>query len=196
MSVTIIILGVIFGALSLILIPYGFQRFNDEVENKKRIESKPNLNIKLAFENNKISIYIKTTQNLLEFGLDLPVVGKITDVVDNNSATDAILKSKKIVGANSKYSINNVELLLENVSTNYGLNYVIYYEPAKGIVGPDRYRIFYTWLFSGDTMREDKWLSIITGQVVGPPSVLIKGIELSTELKHEFPQKINKKELR
>ena len=80
--------------------------------------STPTVTVNIKKENNELLINAITSNPLELLAIDLPVLGKIKNIHDNNSVTDARTSIKKIVGSNSPVSQNNIEFYIENIKPN------------------------------------------------------------------------------
>ena len=86
---------------------------------------------------------------------------------------------KRVVGQQTKYSQNNIELLIEDIKPKSFLQFKVLYEPMPGsisVAGSDRYKISYEWLHNGNIKTRTKWISFKGGQEVSRPNVEIKGL--------------------
>lgn len=143
--------------------------------------STPTVTVNIKKENNELLINAITSNPLELLAIDLPVLGKINNIHDNNSVTDARTSIKKIVGSNSPMSQNNIEFYIENIKPKTKLEYKVLYEPMPKdifIAGTDRYKISYSWYHGGEQRTHFKWISLKTGQEVEKPNVIVKGAEV------------------
>jgi len=140
--------------------------------------STPNVVVKVEKKNNDFLI-TTITSNPLEFiAIDIPILGRIKNVHDNNSVTNAKTSIKKIVGSNAQMSQNNIEFYIENICPKVKLEYKVLYEPMPKdifIAGTDRYKISYAWRYGGELKTIAKWISFKTGREVERPTIEVKG---------------------
>ena len=140
--------------------------------------STPTVTVKIEKGNNEFLIGAITSRPLELLSIDLPVLGKIKNIHDNNSVTDARTSIKKIVGSNAPMSQNNIEFYIENIKPKTKLEYKVLYEPMPKdifIAGTDRYKISYSWHHGGEQKTHLKWISLKTGREVERPNVVVKG---------------------
>ncbi|MBI4711642.1 MAG: hypothetical protein HY767_04190 [Candidatus Omnitrophica bacterium] len=152
----------------------------EDLERQKN-ESDPKAKISLERTPGEVLIKICAEKNVLTLALDIPILGKIINIHDYNSVTDAETRSKRIVGENSSTSSNNVELLIENIKPTKKLSYKILFSPLPRnvfVAGTDRYQISYTWKFAGNTFSKNEWISLQTGNPIDEPQVQVKGFNV------------------
>lgn len=138
----------------------------------------PTVEVKIEKKNNEFLINVTVSKPLEFLAIDLPVLGKIKNIHDNNSATEARTSMKKIVGSNAPLSQNNIEFYIENIHPKTKLEYKVLYEPMPKnifIAGTDRYKISYAWHHGGELKTTSKWISLETGQEVEKPNIIVKG---------------------
>ncbi len=165
---------VIIAALGVLLIDFVVD-FTDQKL------STPVVTVKIDKNNNELLISAITSRPLELLAIDLPVLGKIKNIHDNNSVTDARTSIKKIVGSNAPMSQNNIEFYIENITPQKKLEYKILYEPIPiniFIAGTDRYKISYSWHHGGEQKTDSKWISLETGQEVEKPNIIVKGVRV------------------
>jgi len=152
----------------------------------------------------EILITANTSKPLSSLAINFPVLGKIKNVHDNNSVTDGKTTIRRIVGSNTPVSQNNIELYIEDMKPSVKLEYKIIYEPMPikiVVAGTDRYKISYTWQYSGGSNTESKWISIETGQEVTAPNVTISGFTFHNkalspeEIKKSYEEGLKKRNL-
>lgn|GEM_PF-3284703 len=149
----------------------------DDLERQKN-NSDPRVKIKLERRQGELLIRIRSEKNISTLALDIPILGKVVNIHDDNSVADAVTKSKKVVGENSDISSNNVELLIENIKPQNELIYKVIFRPLPQniiIAGTDRYKVSYIWQFAGNTFSKEEWISLQTGEAVDRPPIQIKG---------------------
>lgn len=140
--------------------------------------STPTVEVRVEKKNNEFLISAITSDPLELLAIDSPVLGKIKNIHDNNSVTDARTSIKKIVGSNAPMSQNNIEFYIENIHPKTKLEYKVLYEPMPKdifIAGTDRYKISYSWHHRGQQKTHSKWVSLETGQEVEKPNIIVKG---------------------
>jgi hypothetical protein len=138
----------------------------------------PKVRIEVTKGLNELLIRIEAKKSIKSLAIDLPVVGRVTDINDYTSVTEAKVSLKRVVGQQIKYSQNNIELLIEDIKPKSSLQFKVLYEPMPGsisIAGSDRYKISYEWLHNGNIKTRTKWISFKGGQEVNRPNVEIKG---------------------
>jgi len=143
--------------------------------------STPTVTVKIEMGNNELLISAIASSPLESLEIDLPVLGKIKNIHDNNSVTDAITSIKKIVGSNAPMSMNRIELSIENIKPKTKLGYKVLYEPIPKniyIAGTDRYKISYSWHHGGKQKTHFKWISLKTGQEVQKPNMYVKSFRV------------------
>jgi hypothetical protein len=149
-----------------------------DLERQKR-ESDPKVKINLQQNEGSLLIRIRAEKNVLSLALNIPILGKIVNIHDYNSVTDAVTRSKKVVGENSNLSSNNIELLIENITPKNELSYKIIFNPLPqniSVAGTDRYKISYRWQFAGNLFSKEQWISLQTGELVDEPKVRVEGL--------------------
>lgn len=175
----------------------------DDLERQKN-NSDPRVKIKLERGQGELLIRIRSEKNISTLALDIPILGKVVNIHDDNSVADAVTKSKKVVGENSDISSNNIELLIENIKPQNELSYKVIFRPISQnifIAGTDRYKVSYTWQFAGNTFSKEEWFSMQTGEVVGRPQVQIKGFYFKKgastpeEIKKRYEDGLKKREI-
>jgi hypothetical protein len=186
----LIILGVVCLALSGWMIPQGYymvsrKNFSTNIspEEKQRLEkeSDPSVDVKIERTGKELLIKIKAKKHVNTLAFDIPILGKIINIHDNNSVTDAQTSLKQVTGSQTETSQNNAEFLIENIKPNVDLSYKILFEPmGRGIyiAGSDRYKISYTWEFEGNILSREKWISLEAGKEVEKPAVQVKGVTI------------------
>ncbi|PKN18283.1 MAG: hypothetical protein CVU71_12285 [Deltaproteobacteria bacterium HGW-Deltaproteobacteria-6] len=140
--------------------------------------STPSVEVTVKKERNELLVGIAASKPLEVLSLDLPVLGKIINIHDNNSVTEARTSLKKIVGSNTSTSQNNIEFYIENIKPKTRIEYKILYEPIPSnmfIAGTDSYKVSYSWYYGGKQITISKWFSIATGQEVKQPNAVVKG---------------------
>lgn len=174
-----------------------------DLERQKK-ESDPKVGIKLEQKQGELLIKIRAEKNVSTLALDIPILGKVINIHNNNSVADAVTRSKRVVGANSDTSANNVELLIDNIKPVNELSYKVIFRPLpKSIViaGTDRYKISYTWQFAGNTFSREGWISLQTGEPVDIPQVQVKGFNVINralspeEIKKLYEDGLKKREI-
>ena len=143
--------------------------------------STPTVTVKIEKQNNEFLISAITLRALESLAIDLPVLGKIKNIHDNNSVTDARTSIKKIVGSNAPMSQNNIEFYIENIKPKTKLEYKVLYEPISSdifVAGTDRYKISYSWHHGGEQGTCSRWVSLETGQEVEKPNIIVKGARI------------------
>lgn len=153
----------------------------DDLEHQKR-ESDPKVKVSLKQTLGELQINIRAEKNVATLALDIPIVGKVINIHDNNSIADVITKSKRIVGENTDTSSNNVEIMAEDIKPLRELSYKILFKPLPKdtfVAGTDRYQISHTWQFAGNTFSKTQWISFKTGEPVEKPSMQIKGLSFT-----------------
>ncbi len=141
----------------------------------------PKVEIKAEKNNNELLLTAITSKPLEFLAIDIPILGTIKNIHDNNSVTDARTTIKKIVGSNTQMSQNNIEFYIENIRPTVKIEYKILYEPMPKnifIAGTDRYNISYAWLYNGEQKTITKWISIETGQEVEKPNIIVRGAKV------------------
>ncbi|MBT6048079.1 MAG: hypothetical protein HOG49_14825 [Candidatus Scalindua sp.] len=166
--------------------------------------STPAVEVMVKKVNNEYLVNVTTSRPTESIAIDLPVLGKIKNIHDNNSVTDARTSTKRMVCSNLQISQNNIEFYIENVKPMKGLEYKIIYEPMPGnisIAGTDRYKISYSWLYRGEQKTCSKWISLETGLEVKKPTVLVKGFSFQNkalspeEIKKLYEEGLKKQEM-
>jgi len=150
---------------------------SSEAKQKLEKENDPLVDVRIERAEKELLMKIKARKHVNTLAIDIPVLGKITNIHDYNSITDAQTSLKQITGSQTAISQNNVEFLIENIKPNVNLSYKILFEPInKGIyiAGSDRYKISYTWEFEGNISTKEKWISLETNKEVGRPAVEVK----------------------
>lgn len=140
--------------------------------------SEPQVKIGVTKGQNELLIRIESKKSIKSLAIDLPVVGRVTDISDYTSITEAKVSLKRVVGQQIKYSQNNIELLIEDIKPKSFLQFKVLYESMPGsisVAGSDRYKISYEWLHNGNIKTRTKWISFKGGQEVSRPNVEIKG---------------------
>lgn len=143
--------------------------------------STPTVTVKIEKGDNEFLIGAITSNPLELLAIDLPVLGKIKNVHDNNSVTDARTSIKKIVGSNAPMSQNNIEIYIENIKPKINLEFKVLYEPVLQdifVAGTDRHKISYSWHHGGEQKTHIKWISLKTGQEVEKLNVVVKGARI------------------
>ena len=171
-------------------------------------ESDPKPSVSLDQKQTELLIKIRAEKNVSTLALDIPILGKIVNILDNNSVADALTRSKMVVGYNSDLSVNNVELLINDIKPAVELEYKIIFIPLSknmSVEGTDRYQISYTWYFSGNVFSKEKWFSLQTGESVDRPQTHIRGFrkvnifgspeELQKKLKKIYEEGLPKREM-
>jgi hypothetical protein len=151
-----------------------------DLERQKK-ESDPKVTVSLERKPGELLVRIRAERNVSTLALDMPVLGKIINIHDYNSVTDAETRSKRIVGENSDISSNNVELLIGNIKPAKELSYKILFRPLPSdvfVAGTDRYQISYTWQFAGNIFNKKEWISLQTGDPVDESPVQVKGFSV------------------
>jgi len=141
--------------------------------------SEPKVKIEIIKGQNELSMRIESKKSIKSLAIDLPVAGKVTNITDYTSVAEAKVSLKRVVGQQTKYSQNNIELLIEDIKPKSFLQFKVLYEPMPGnisIAGSDRYKISYEWLHNGNIKTRTKWISFKGGQEVSRPNVEIKGL--------------------
>ena len=168
-----------------------------EEKQKLEKESDPLVDVKIDKGERELLIKIKAKKHVNTLAIEIPILGKIINIHDYNSITDAQTSLKQITGHQAPNSQNNVEFLIENIKPRVDLSYKIIFEPMlKGIyiAGCDRYKISYTWEFGGNILNRGKWISFETGEEVERPSIEVKGATYINraltpeEIKKEYEQ--------
>lgn len=152
--------------------------FTDLVSEKL---SDPQAEVDINRKGNELSIHVKSKEVMQSLAIDLPILGKIINIHDNNSITDARASLKRIIGEQTEYSQNNVEFLIENIKPRNTLEYKILFEPMPrniAVVGIDRYKISYSWFHNGNLKSRTKWISFEEKKELGRPGVEIKGLTI------------------
>lgn len=140
--------------------------------------STPTVKVKIEKRNNEFLITAITSNPIEMLAIDLPVLGKIKNIHDNNSVTEARTSIKKIVGGNVLMSQNNIEFYIENIIPKTKLEYKVLYDSIPKdifIAGTDRYKISYSWHHGGEQKTHSKWIFLETGQEVEKPNIIVKG---------------------
>ncbi len=148
---------------------------------RQKRESDPNVKIRMERNVGELFIRIRSGSHVASLGLDIPVLGKVISIHDYNSIVDVVTRSKKVVGANSDGSSNNIELLIENVKPGNELSYKVIFKPLPNdifVAGTDRYKVSYTWQHDGNLFGKEEWISLQTGEVVEKPQVQVKGFNV------------------
>lgn len=151
-----------------------------DLERQKK-ETDPKVEVKLEKKEGELLIRIRSEKNVSTLALDIPILGKIINIHDNNSVADAVTRSKRVVGENSDTSSNNVELLIENIKPAKEISYKIIFKPLPEnffVAGTDRYQVSYTWQFAGNNFSKEEWISLQTGSRVDRPQVQVKGFNI------------------
>ena len=141
--------------------------------------SEPNVKMEVTKGQNELSMRIEESKKSIKsLAIDLPVAGRVTDISDYTSITEAKVSLKRVMGQQIKYSQNNIELLIEDIKPKSFLQFKVLYEPMPGnisVAGSDRYKISYEWLHNGNIKTRTKWISFKGWQEVSKPNVEIKG---------------------
>ena len=164
---TVIILAALGALLIDFLVEIGSKRFTE-----------PKVNVNVKMENNEHNISVLSSQPLEALAIDLPVLGQIKNIHDNNSVTDGRTTIKQILGSNTGISQNNIEFYIENIKPKAQLQYKVLFQPLPMnifIGGTDRYKVSYSWHVGGEQRTKTTWFSLETGKEVEPPNVIVKG---------------------
>jgi len=164
-----------------------------DLERQKK-ESDPDVGVSFERKQGEILVRIRAEKNVSTLALDIPILGKIINIHDNNSVADAVTRSKRVVGDNSDTSANNVELLIDDIKPAKELSYKIIFRPLPTnifVAGTDRYQISYKWQFVGNTFSKEGWVSLQTGEPVDRPQIQVKGLNIIN--KASFPEEGKKR---
>jgi hypothetical protein len=145
-----------------------------------RADPKPHVSAQLTQGEIVLGIRARGPTSLI--AIDFPVLGRIVNVQDFNSAPDALTVWKRVFGYNVPNSLNNVEIAVANVTPERDLSFKILYEPMTAklsVVGTDRYQMSYSWAHGGSRITKTTWHLIANGKEVGPPPVRAKGMVIS-----------------
>jgi hypothetical protein len=139
----------------------------------------PNVKVNMVKSSDAYSINIESSKPLNSLAIDLPVLGIVKSIKDENSIVDGRTAIKRVVGSNSEFSQNNVELMIENIKPSAKLEYKVFFKPLPSnfyIAGADRYKISYTWNSAGESKTKSKWISLQTGNETEEPTVQLRGV--------------------
>lgn len=166
-------------------------------------DPRPRVSAKL--KDSEILLELQTHKATSAIAIDFPVFGRIVNIHDYNSPTDAVTDSRSIVGLNVPESGNNVEIVLTDIKPDRPLSFKILYEPMTTkvkVAGTDRWAISYSWLHGGVTITKKKWYLIANGEEVGPPPIQVKSFvihpralspeEIKKEYEHGPPRTLLK----
>src|SRR3989338_1745607 len=171
---------------------------------RQKIESDPKVAVNFERKQGEILVKIRAEKNVTTLALDIPVLGKIVNIHDNNSVADAVTRSKRVVGANSDASVNNIELLIDDIKPFKELSYKIIFQPLPAnifVAGTDRYQISYKWQFAGNSFSKERWGSLQTGEPVDRPQIQVRGFNVINkalspeEVKKLYEDGLKKREL-
>lgn len=167
-------------------------------------ETDPKVVVNFKRKEGEVLVKIRADKYVSTLALDMPVLGKVINIHDNNSVADAVTRSKRVIGANSDTSANNVVLLIDDVKPLKELEYKVIFRPLPinmFVAGTDRYQISYKWQFAGNTFSEEKWVSLRTGEPVDRPQVSVKGFSVINralspeEIKKRYEEGLKKREI-
>lgn len=140
--------------------------------------AEPNVEVNIVKSTDAYKVKVESSKPLNSLAIDLPILGNVKRVNDMNSIADGTTTIKRVVGSNSPVSQNNIEILIEDLKPSAKLEYNVYFQPLPMnlyIAGTDRYKLSYTWQFTGESKTKTKWISLDTGKETERPTVLVKG---------------------
>lgn len=155
----------------------GKKEITPEEKLRQEKESDPSVNVQINKKDTELLINIDSKKHVSSLAISIPVLGKIINIHDYNSVTDAEAPLKQILGSQTENSQNTVEFLIENIKPNSKLSYKVIFKPMDKNVyigGTDRYKVSYTWDFNGNVLSKEKWISFETGKEVSKPSTEVK----------------------
>ena len=157
----------------------GWELSQKRIIQQEEKESDPNPTITMHNTERMIHIILRAQHNIANLSFYIPVLGKVTDITDDNTLPDAHTTLKKVTGWQTSRSQNIVEIIVENIKPNINLSWTVHYEPMRmpvRIGSADRFEIAYSWNYEGNTFNNEKWISFSTGKEVNRPSVRVSGV--------------------
>jgi len=138
--------------------------------------------------------------------ITLPILGKVLNIHDFSDAVDRRTVLKQVIGHQEKYSANNVEIDIENISRVEKFSYKILFEPIgnndkeailqkirefrmlpiseganslEEALGLDRFSYSYEWPHKGDVLLEKKWILLSNNRETTKPIIETKGFKVT-----------------
>ena len=148
---------------------------------------RPEFTIKTTIKDTTIDISLRMTKGKLSsWIIDHPVNGVITRFINPNSAADVKTISMARVGQAEGMSLNNAEIIVEDIEPNTYAKYIIVYRTTKfpshlgefSFRGRDRYKVTYKWKYKGNEHTKTEWYLIRNDQKTEPPGSETKDIQV------------------
>ena len=171
----------------------------------KRSNPKVKITVNTVKDGELLVSIIKKSIPVQNIKISIPILGKIINIHDLSDITDRRTVTKQVVGHQEKYSQNNVEIDIENVSKIEKFDYKILFEPIseknrnaikdklrmfkiypineaaktlEGMLWLDRFSYSYEWNHKGNTLSEKQWTLILNNEKTTPPPCHFKGFNV------------------
>lgn len=177
--------------------------------NEEAQKFKPNLNVITKYTINKtnqsyyLDIFVEA-KNIQpkSIAIDYPLKGVVGKWNDLNTTTNAELSTIDILGDSSGISVNNINILIKNITLDRKLTYRFFFTPTFSnaeLGGRDIYETTYKWQYKGIDYSETEWRTVEKDEITDQPdfrtmnTTVYNRVLTPEEIKKLFEEGLNKR---